>query len=325
MSISNLRRHESGPLEDEIRGAPHEAATFAQVAADFINVKKPGWKNKKHAEQWTNTLTTYAFPVIGNKSCSDITREDVLKILKPIWTEKHETATRLRGRIEAIWSSAEAKGLCEGKNPAQWKGNLEHSLSNISKARRTKHHAAMPYADVPYFISNLMQDPTISARALALCILTATRTGELIGARWNEIDLQSKCWNIPAERMKMHRAHRVPLSDAAISVLESLTKTGDADEFVFKGHSKATKGLSNMAMLAYLKGRSEYKELTVHGFRSSFRDWAGEQTGHTREVIEHALAHRLADQTEAAYQRGDYFDKRRVLMQDWADFCLAKK
>jgi integrase len=174
-------------------------------------------------------------------------------------------------------------------------------------------------------MSNLKQDPTVSAQALALCVLTATRTGELIGGQYNEIDLQSKCWNIPAERMKMHRAHRVPLSDAAISVLESLTKTGDAGEFVFKGQGKATKHLSNMAMLAYLKGRDEYKNLTVHGFRSSFRDWAGEQTQHTREVIEHALAHKLADQAEAAYQRGDYFQKRITLMQDWANFCLGKK
>lgn len=300
------------------------AATFAEVAADFISVKKAGWKSKKHAEQWTSTLTTYAFPVIGHKACADITRDDVLKILQPIWTTKNETATRVRGRIETIWSSAEAKGLCEGKNPAQLRGNLEHSLSYISKARRVKHHSAMPYADVPRFMANLIQDPTMSARALAFCVLTATRTGEVIGARWAEIDFDNRCWNIPEGRMKMDRAHRVPLSDAAISLLKSLPKGAEAGGFIFRGQGETKKGLSNMAMLAYLKGRDEYKNLTVHGFRSSFRDWAGEQTQHTREVIEHALAHKLADQAEAAYQRGDYFQKRIALMRDWENFCLQK-
>lgn len=295
--------------------------TFAQVATALINDKKPGWKNAKHAEQWTNTLTTYAFPVIGNKACADVTRDDVLAILRPIWETKHATATRLRSRVEAVWNRAEVLGLCEGKNPAQWRGGLEHFLSSINKKQRVKHHSAMPYAQVPKFMKDLVLDPVESAKALSYCVLTATRTGETIGATWGEIDLDNKIWTIPKTRMKKGKEHRVPLSDAAIQILQSLERREKAD-YIFRGRGKKIAALSNMAMLAYLQGKKEYEKLTVHGFRSSFRDWAGEKTPHEREVIEHALAHQLSDQSEAAYQRGDYLEKRTALMQDWADYCL---
>ena len=299
--------------------------TFELAAQQYIETKKHGWKNAKHAQQWTNTLTTYANPVIGKTPCSDITTEQVLDILKPIWTNMNETATRVRGRIESIMDWALVSGHRTNDNPARWKGKLEHLLPSISKRARVQHHKAMPYAEVPALIQKIAINPVLSARALVLCVLTATRTKEAIEAKWAEIDLDNRLWTIPKERMKRKIEHRVPLSDQAIAVLKSIPKI-DGSPWIFTGRSRTgnkQQAMSNMAMLNYLQKTLGHEELTVHGFRSSFRDWAGETTDHKREVIEQSLAHSLADQTEAAYQRGDYLDKRRALMADWATYCFG--
>ena len=300
--------------------AASDVLTFQRAAQIYIETKRHGWKNAKHADQWTNTITTYANPVIGALPCSDVTTEQVLEILKPIWTTKNETATRLRGRIESIMDWAVVSGHRTGDNPAIWKGKLAHLLPSISKRQRVKHHAAMPYAQIPALFQTIGISPVVSAKALLLCVLTATRTSETIGAKWEEFDFDKAIWTIPKERMKKGREHRVPLSDQAIEVLNSINRI-EGSPWVFDSRGKG-KPLSNMAMSNYLKGTLGFKEYTVHGFRSSFRDWAGEVSSHSREVIEQSLAHSLADQTEAAYQRGDYLEKRRVLMVDWARYCF---
>jgi integrase len=300
--------------------AASDVMTFQRAAQIYIETKRHGWRNPKHADQWTNTITTYANPVIGPLACSDVTTEQVLEILKPIWTTKNETATRLRGRIESIMDWAVVSGHRTGDNPAIWKGKLAHLLPSISKRQRVKHHAAMPYAQIPALFQAIGITPVLSAKALLLCVLTATRTSETIEAKWEEFDFDKAIWTIPKERMKKGREHRVPLSDQAIEVLKSINRN-EGSPWVFDSRGKG-KPLSNMAMSNYLKGTLGFKEYTVHGFRSSFRDWAGETTGHSREVIEQSLAHSLADQTEAAYQRGDYLEKRRALMADWAEYCF---
>lgn len=305
--------------------AAADVMTFERAAEQHIEMKRHGWKNAKHAQQWTNTLTTYVNPVIGKMPCSEITTEQIVGILKPIWTTKNETATRVRGRIESIMDWAIAHGHRTNENPARWKDKLSHMLTTFSKRSRVKHHAAMPYAQIPALMQTVSMNPALSARALLLCILTATRTTETIEAKWNEFDLESKIWIIPKERMKKGIEHRVPLSDQAIQVLKSISRDEDSP-WVFTGQSRKKgekKPLSNMAMLNYLQKTLGHDSLTVHGFRSSFRDWAGETSNHSREVIEHALAHALADQTEAAYQRGDYLEKRRMLISDWAGYCLG--
>jgi len=299
--------------------------TFEAAANEYIKSQRAGWKNEKHAQQWQNTLATYAFPKIGSMLCSDITVDHVLTVLKPIWDIKQETATRLRGRLERILDLAKAKGFRQGENPAAWKGNLAHLLSKIDKRRRVKHHEAMPYSDVPAFAKAVAADPTPSAKALLMCLLTATRTTETIEAQWSEIDLEKRIWIIPKERMKKRREHRVPLSEQVVQLVKSLP-TRDGGVYLFPSPTvsptREERAMSNMAMLTYLKRREGCEQFTVHGFRSSFRDWAGETATHQREVIEHALAHMLRDQAEAAYQRGDYLEKRLVLMRDWADYCL---
>ncbi|PUE35781.1 site-specific integrase [Limnohabitans sp. Jir72] len=298
--------------------AASDVMTFQRAAQIYIETKRHGWRNLKHADQWTNTISTYANPVIGTLACSDVTTELVLEILKPIWTTKNETATRLRGRIESIMDWAVVSGHRTGDNPAIWKGKLAHLLPSISKRQRVKHHAAMPYAHIPALFHTIGITPVLSAKALLLCLLTATRTSETIEAKWDEFDFDKAIWTIPKERMKKGREHRVPLSDQAIEVLKSINRVDDSP-WVFDSRGKG-KPLSNMAMSNYLKGTLGFKEYTVHGFRSSFRDWAGETSRHSREVIEQSLAHSLADQTEAAYQRGDYLEKRRALMAGWANF-----
>ena len=313
---------------DKVQAAAVVAAnvmTFERAAAQYIETQKHGWKNSKHAQQWTNTITTYVCPAIGKLPCAAITTEQIVDILKPIWTIKNETATRVRGRIESIMDWAIVSGHRTNENPARWKGKLSHMLPTISKRRRVKHHAAMPYAQVPALMQTIGLNPALSAKALLLCVLTATRTTETIEAKWDEFDLSNKLWIIPKDRMKRGIEHRVPLSDQAIEVLKSISKD-DESPWVFNGQSRKKgekKPLSNMAMLNYLKKTLGHSSLTVHGFRSSFRDWAGEKSNHSREVIEHALAHSLADQTEAAYQRGDYLEKRRTLMSDWSSYCFG--
>ncbi len=310
------------------RVAVAKGRTFRECAVEFIEKNRAGWRNAKHRQQWENTLATYAFPVIGDLPVAAIDAGLVVQALDPIWAEKPETASRVRGRIEAVLDAATVRGFREGPNPAQWKGNLAHILPARGKVRKVEHHAALPFDDVPAFLAALRGRPGMSARALEFAILTAARTGEALGARWGEIDLDAKVWVVPGERMKAGREHRVPLSEAAIAVLDNvrplaLMRDGKPDPAapVFPGPRRALP-LSNMVLLMLLRrmGRSD---LTAHGFRSSFRDWCSERTAHPREVVEMALAHTVENKAEAAYRRGDLFDKRRRLMADWARFCEA--
>ncbi|SQC93857.1 Prophage CP4-57 integrase [Cedecea neteri] len=280
----------------------HKKKTFADCAEDVIEIKSKELKNQKHIAQWRSTLETYAYPVIGQKAVSEITRADLLTILEPIWLTKNETASRLRGRIETIIDYAKAREYFEGDNPAAWKGMLKPLLPMPSKVQKQKHHAALPYSEIGSFMSDLRKRAGISARALEFSILTVARSGEVRGAEWNEMDLKEKTWTIPGNRMKAGKEHRVPLSEAAVALLKALPRFKD-NNLVFP----APRGgqLSDMSLLAVLK-RMNHSGLTQHGFRSTFREWAGETTSHQREVIEHALAHQLADKAEAAYQRERY-------------------
>lgn len=302
--------------------ADASAITFRDAAVRYINSRKIAWKNAKHATQWENTLNTYANPTFGDLPVEALDTALVLKALEPIWTLKPETASRVRGRIEAVVDWATARGYKQGDNPARWKGHLEKLLPARSQVRAVKHHKALPYADVPEFFADLNLREELSAKALAFTILTACRTGETLGARWCEFDLPQKIWTIPAERMKSSKEHRVPLSAATLKALKGLPG-GTGEAFVFPGGKQGT-SLSNMAMLACLK-RMNRNDLTVHGFRSSFRDWAAERTNVTREVAEQALAHTISDQVEAAYRRGDLFEKRRRLMGTWGSYCSTVK
>ncbi|MBR0660222.1 tyrosine-type recombinase/integrase [Neoroseomonas oryzicola] len=296
--------------------------TFREAAEACIAAKAPEWGNEKHAAQWTATLTTYAYPTLGDLPVSAIAMEQVKDVLAPIWTKKAETARRVRGRIEAVLDYATVHGWREGPNPARWKGNLALALAKKSKVAKVEHHAALPWKEVGAFLTTLQGQSGTAARALEFLILTAARTGEVIGARWSEIDLAGAVWTVPADRMKAGKEHRIPLSAQSLAVLAPFAAAraeGEGDGFVFPGQF-AGKPLSNMAMLKVLE-RMKRTDLTVHGFRSTFRDWAGEATHHPREVIEHALAHLLKDKAEAAYARGDLFQKRIALMKDWAEFC----
>ncbi|MGE9010589.1 tyrosine-type recombinase/integrase [Leptospira interrogans] len=293
--------------------------TFGEMADDVRETLSAGFRNEKHKSQWKSTLETYAAPLRG-KPVDTIATDDVLTVLKPIWTKKAETASRVRGRIEKVLDAAKAKGFREGENPARWRGHLDHLLPKPLKLARG-HHAAMPYDDVAAFIAKLRQREASSGSALELCILTAARTGEILGMRWSEIDLDKKIWTVPAKRMKAGREHRVPLSPRAMTILGSLTKV-KTGELVFPGQSR-NKPLSNMAMEMVLR-RMKVEDATVHGFRSSFRDWAGNVSNFSREVVETALAHVIGDKAEQAYRRSDALEKRRKLMEAWAQYCEPK-
>ncbi|MFL9907343.1 tyrosine-type recombinase/integrase [Paraburkholderia sp. RL17-337-BIB-A] len=313
-----LKRDGVDPLTEKRQQAQRaRGTTFKDVAADLIKSKRDGWKNAKHAAQWSATLETYAYPKIGERDVATITTEDVLEVLKPVWSVKHETATRLRQRIEAVLTAAKVRNLRSGENPAAWRGHLQALLPAIPKTQRVKHHPALPWKDLPAFVSELRARDNISATALAFTILTACRTGEVLGARWGEIDLDAALWTIPAPRMKSKRPHRVALSASVLKLLETLPQGGD-DKLIFPG-AKPERPLSSMAMLELLRGVRP--GLTVHGFRSTFRDWVGEATSYPRELAEHALAHVVSDATEAAYRRGDGLERRKKMMQDWADFA----
>ena len=314
-------RAEREKIQADHRSAKAKSITFKQAAEKYIETHRASWKNPKHTQQWTNTLTEYAFPTIGNKACSEITKEHVLQILNPIWTTKTETATRVRGRIESVLDWAIAMGYRKDVNVAVLKGNLKPLLPTINKRQRVKHHNAMHYDDVPLFFQSIKDNPTISARALVFCILTATRTTETRKAEWNEFDLSKQTWTIPKERMKRTIEHRVPLATQVCELLSSYTRS--SSDFVFHSEIKESQPISDMSMLLFLQRKDGLKKMTVHGFRSSFRDWAAEKGNFSREVCEQALAHALKDQTEAAYQRADYFDKRVELMQAWADYCYG--
>jgi integrase len=293
---------------------------FSDVADAFIKANRDEWKSAKHASQWENTLSTYAYPKIGALPVHMIAAGHINDILQPIWTEKRETATRLRGRIEKILDRATALGYRTGPNPARWRGNLDHILPKDKRRSRIKHHAALPFDEIGAFLAKLHAQEGIAARALEFLILTAVRTGEVIGAKPDEFDLDAALWTIPAERMKSGREHRVPLSPRAVALMRALPKMG---KYVFPGRA-GDKPLSNMAMLQLLE-RMERDDLTVHGFRSTFCDWAAERTNFPREVCEMALAHAVEDVTEAAYRRGDLFEKRRRLMEEWATHCENTK
>jgi integrase len=295
--------------------------TFREVARLYIAAHEAGWRNAKHAQQFRNTLAADVYSHFGDVPVADVEVGHVMAALEPIWTVKPETATRLRGRIEAILDYAKARGWRSGENPARWRGHLSNLLPAASKLRRIKHHAALPWREVGGFMIELRDESPLPARALELGILTAARSGEVLNARWPEFDLDSAIWTVPAERMKAGREHRVPLSDPAVGLLRALLPLRNAErgDWVFPG-ARAGRPLSNMAMAMLLR-RMNRGDLTVHGFRSTFRDWVAEHTGYQREVGEAALAHTLGDKVEAAYRRGDLFEKRRRLMEDWATFC----
>lgn len=293
--------------------------TFEECAQNLVEAKRAGWKNVKHAQQWINTLRDYAFPVIGSKAPGDVSLADVKTILLPIWASKTETATRLRQRIEAVLDYAAVHDLCDGtRNPARWKGVLNKVLPEPAKVTTKEHHAAAPYIDVPRIMSALRDKSHISAHCLRFTILTAARSGEARGATWDEIDLDARVWTIPASRMKAARPHRVPLSDAALNILIGMQawKMENSPK-VFPGARGGL--LSDVAMNKTL--HSVAPEVTVHGFRSSFRDWGAEQTSFPAAVLEQALAHTNPNKVEAAYQRSDLFELRWKLMQTWAEFA----
>jgi len=306
------------------RLADVKAVTFKECAENYIKSHRAGWRNATHASQWENTLRAYAHPHIGSLPVQAIDTSLVLKVLEPIWTEKPETASRLRGRIENIIGWAKVRGYRDGENPARWKGHLDHLLPAKSKVRRVKHHAAMPYAEIPAFMAALREQDGLGARAFEFLIQTAARTSEVTGLRWREVDLKKRLWTVPGERMKAGNEHRVPLCSRAIAILHAIKPDRlDGDTFVFPG-SKPQKPLSNMVFLMLLR-RMKLGDLTAHGFRATFKTWATERTNFPREVVEAALAHVAGGKLEAAYQRGDIFDKRRKLMDAWAAFCATPK
>jgi integrase len=294
--------------------------TFRQCAEAYHTAHKDGWRNKKHADQWINTLKTHAFPELGLIAVEDVDVHRIMKVLEPIWRKKTETASRLRGRMEAVLDWARVRGYRTGENPARWKGHLDHLLLPRSKVNKVEHHAALPFDEIADFIVLLRKHERIAQLALEFTILVAARTSEVLNMTWQELSLDLKIWTVPASRMKANREHRVPLSNRAFEILKTMERCVE-NEFVFPGR-KAGRPLSNMALLQILR-RMDRGDLTVHGFRSTFRDWAAECTNHSREVAEMALAHIRQDKTEAAYARGDLFEKRRKLMEEWADYCNA--
>uniref|UniRef100_B0SXU9 Integrase family protein n=1 Tax=Caulobacter sp. (strain K31) TaxID=366602 RepID=B0SXU9_CAUSK len=300
------------------RARDDQAQTFGACADAYVEAMRPSWRNEKHAAQWKMTLTKYAAP-IRERPVKELTTQDILDVLQPLWTRTPETAERLRGRMENVLDAAKAKGLRTGENPARWRGHLNQLLPKRQRLARG-HHAALAYDLIPDFMANLRTRSAVAARALEFAILTASRSGEVLGATWNEFDLDKKVWVIPATRMKAGREHRVPLSARAMEIAEA--QFDDGKGYVFAG-PKLGKPLSSMAMAMLL--RRMKSDITVHGFRSSFRDWASETTGFSHEVCEMALAHTIANKAEAAYRRGDLFDKRRKLMEAWAGYCATQK
>ena len=295
--------------------------SFDLCSEAYIGAHEIAWKNEKHRQQWRNTLATYVSPVFGQIPVGNVDTDHVLKVIEPIWGKKTETARRLRGRIEVILDWAKVRGYRTGENPARWRGHLSHLLPSRAKVRPVKHHAALPYAEIPEFMKELREAEGAAAFALEFLILTAARTSEVIYASWSEVDLKNQMWIVPAERMKAHREHRVPLSAAAMTVLgRAKDQKGD---YLFPGRTPGTP-LSNMALLMLL-GRMNRGDITAHGFRSTFRDWAAEQTNFQNEVVEMALAHAIESKIEAAYRRSDLYEKRRALMAAWADFCGSQK
>ncbi len=305
------------PIEERRKArAKASAPSFAKCAERFIKDNQVAWRNAKHCAQWRSTLEAYAYPVFGEKPVDAVDVADVLKVLKSLWTLRPETASRLRGRIERVLDWARASGLRHGENPARWRGHLDKRLPKRSQVRAVRHFAALPWRETPEFMTALRAREGVAARGLEFAVLTGARSGEVRGMRWDEVD--GDVWTVPADRMKTRREHRVPLSPRAVAILDELPRF-DGAELVFPG-MRPGRPLNDMTLGAVLK-RMGHSDLTVHGFRSTFRDWAAETTNFPREVCEQALAHTLADKTEAAYRRGDLFEKRRPLMKAWAGYC----
>lgn len=294
---------------------------FREAASAYIAAHEPSWRNEKHRYQWKATLRDYAEPVIGAKQVDEISVEDVLAILEPIWSEKPETANRLRGRIESVLDWSAARGYRNGPNPALWRGNLKHLLPSQKRIATVKHHAALPYADMPEFMEKLRKRDALAARALEFCILTCVRVSECLNATWDEFDIKGRVWTIPGKRMKAGKEHRVPLTEEGAQILTELAGSSDG-RYVFPGSRKG-RPLSNMAF-AMLMRRMGYNDITAHGFRSTFRDWSAEQTSAPREIAELCLAHTVGNAVERAYRRSDLFEKRRELLNQWAEFLFSK-
>ena len=297
--------------------------TFREVAEACITSKSHEWKNAKHAQQWTNSLDAYVFPTLGHLPISEVSTELVLKALDPIWVTKAETASRVRQRIETIWDYGKARNYVSGENPARLKGHLDKILSKTAKVKRVRHFPALPYDEIGSFVKELRTRSGYSALGLEFLILTAARTGEIIGAKWSEIDLEKAVWTIPSDRMKAGAEHRIPQSSRAVEILESITSNRNPEQHVFSGWKRNT-GLSNNAFLALLK-KMQRSDITPHGFRSTFRDWAAEEAHQfPNETVELALAHTIKNKAEAAYRRGDQLERRRELMERWTKYMGAE-
>jgi integrase len=308
-----IRRGENPLAKTQVEAAPSKP-TFSVFSSEFIQTHAAQWQNAKHIDQWHSTLRDYAFPVIGEIPVDQVATEHILRILTPIWSEKTETASRLRGRIERVLGAATAQQLRSGLNPAQWRGHLEYTLPAPKRVKRVKHHAALPYRMVHEVICALQEKDCTSALALEFLILTAARTGEVRFAKWSEI--QDNLWVVPAGRMKAKREHRVPLTTRCLEILAIARSVLGSAEYIFHRDSRP---LSNVAMANLLEGIAPGN--TVHGFRSTFRDWVAEETEHPSDVAEMALAHKIENPVEASYRRGDLLNRRRRLMDDWANYC----
>jgi integrase len=289
------------------------AVTFKGYAEGYITSHEASWKNPKHRQQWRNSLATYAYPVLGHLPVADVDTAAVLSVLRPVWQSKPETASRVRGRIETVLAAAKAEGLRTGENPALWRGHIDQLLPSKKKVRRVVHHPALPYAELPQFMASLRKDTSIAARLLEFIIATAARYSEAALADWQEIDRERRLWTVPASRMKAERPHTVPLSAAAMAVL------GERGKGLIFASPLTGRSLSDTALADVIR-RHTSTPATVHGMRSTFRDWGGDETSHQRETIEAALAHVVGDETEAAYRRSDALAKRRALMEEWANF-----
>ena len=306
----------------EARLETARSITFKDAAERYMEAHKAGWRNAKHRDQWRTTLETYAYPVFGELPVQGVDVALVMRVLEPIWGTKTETASRVRGRIESVLDWAAARGYRLGENPARWRGHLQNLLPRRAKVQKVEHHPALPYGEVGTFMVGLRRQEGTAASALEFLILTACRTGEVTGARWGEFNIGEVSWTVPAERVKSGREYRVPLSPpslAVINAMQTVRTTERGDGFVFPGR-KRDWPLSNTALMAVVK-RLGRRDITVHGFRSTFRDWAAERTNYPREVAEMALGHAVGDKVEAAYRRSDLFEKRRRLMDEWARFC----
>jgi integrase len=316
--IDPLQVKRAGRAAQRLEAA--KSMTFRQCAEEYISSHAAGWKGHKYLRDWRNTLARHVDPVLGPLPVAAIDTALVLKVLKPIWNTKTKTAGDVRSRIEMILNWAKIHGYRDGENPARWRGHLDSALPKPSKVTKVKHHDAMPYADVPGFVVELRGKTTVTARVLEWTILAASRSDEALGAEWSEIDVDKRAWTIPAARMKADADHRVPLTDRMVEILTNQSRIG---KLVFPTPGHGSKKLSQPAMWKLLRSIRSSSE-TVHGFRSSFRDWAAEQTAYPSDVIEMALAHTIANKVEAAYRRGDLFEKRRALMADWASYCTGR-